>query len=205
MEALTPELLEYASASRAYASEEVPGDSSVVILLPDSALVALVDGLGHGEPANEVARRTITLLGESPLEHPADAVQRCHEHLRGTRGVVLSLARFDGPTDTMTWLGVGNVAGAVMRAQDPTGRQLERLLLRGGVVGLRLPALRASMVRVFPGDTLALATDGVRPAFANALSCDEPPDHLARRILAEYAIGSDDATVVIARYRGTLP
>ena len=205
MEALTPELLEYASASRAYASGEVPGDSSVVILLPDSALVALVDGLGHGEPASEVARRAVTLLGESPLEHPASAVERCHERMRGTRGVVLSLARFDGPTDTMTWLGVGNVAGVLMRAQDPTGSHTERLLLRGGVIGLRLPALRAGMLRVSSGDTLAFATDGVQPAFVNALSCDEPPDHLARRILAEYAIGNDDATVVIARYRRTVP
>ncbi len=39
------------------------------------------------------------------------------------------------------------------------GRARETLLLRGGVVGDRLPPLRAAGLPLAPGDTLVLATD----------------------------------------------
>lgn len=58
-----------------------------------------------------------------------------------------------------------------------------------------------SVLRVEPGDTLVLATDGIRQDFSSALSAVEPPGKLAERVLAEYAKGHDDALVVVARFR----
>ena len=40
---------------------------------------------------------------------------RCHDRLRATRGVVMSLASLDQERGILTWLGVGNVAGVVFR------------------------------------------------------------------------------------------
>ena len=65
----------------------------------------------------------------------------------------------------MTWLGVGNVQGVLMRADAQKGSVQEVLLLRGGVVGSQLPALQAAVLPIAKGDTLVFATDGVRGEF----------------------------------------
>jgi hypothetical protein len=51
------------------------------------------------------------------------------------------------------------------------------------------------------GDTLIFVTDGIRSGFARGLSTGDPPQLMANRILAEYGKGSDDALVLVARYR----
>jgi hypothetical protein len=76
------------------------------------------------------------------------------------------------------------------------------VLLHGGVVGLQLPPLRAFVIPVSLGDTLILATDGIRSGFAEGLPPEEPPQQLADRILARDAKGTDDALVLVVRYLG---
>jgi len=80
--------------------------------------------------------------------------------------VVLSLASIDPEHGLMTWAGVGNVQGALMRAGARKGSVQEVLLLRGGVVGSQLPALQAAVLPVAKGDTLVFVTDGIRGEFA---------------------------------------
>jgi len=51
-------------------------------------------------------------------------------------------------------------------------------------------------VAVSPGDTLVMATDGIRSGFAAGVTIEYSPQEIAESILARYAIGSDDAHVV---------
>jgi len=125
--------------------------------------------------------------------------------LRSTRGVVISLAAFNAVDETMTWVGVGNVEGVLLRADPTVDPGNESLLLRSGVVGSRLPLLHASIVPVMRGDTLIFATDGIRSEFAQRLALGDGPQQLADRILAQYAKGTDDALVLVARYVGEAP
>ena len=148
------------------------------MLFPGGALVAVVDGLGHGELAAVPAETAIEVLERHAREPVVTLIQRCHERLRGTRGAVMSLASFREADSRMTWLGVGNVVGVLLRA-DPNGvpRQ-EYLSLRGGVVGDQLPRLDASVIPVARGDTLILASDGVRRDFIGSLRLGESPQRL---------------------------
>ena len=102
----------------------------------------------------------------------------------------------------MSWLGVGSVDGVLLRADRAASRRAERLVLRGGVVGRQLPTLGVVVVRVEPGDTLLLATDGIREGFEDKLTVSDVAGPTAARILAEHAKGTDDALVVVARYLG---
>lgn len=116
----------------------------------------------------------------------------------------MSVASFNARDETLTWIGVGNVEGLLLRAQGTTTPRRESLLLRGGVVGGRLPALSAAIVPVVRGDTLIFATDGVRNDFALApLASAEAPQRLADHILADWARGNDDALVLVGRWLGT--
>jgi negative regulator of sigma-B (phosphoserine phosphatase) len=69
-------------------------------------------------------------------------------------------------------------------------------------VGLQVPSLRTAVLPVAPGDTLVLATDGIRSGFAEKLSPEASPQQLADGILARDVKGTDDALVLVARYLG---
>ena len=55
-------------------------------------------------------------------------------------------------------------------------------------------------IPVARGDTLILASDGVRGDFVKSLRLGESPQRVADRILAEFAPRTDDALVLVARY-----
>lgn len=196
-------ILDWAVSARTLRGEAVSGDLHVLLPFEGGVLAAVIDGLGHGPEAAFAARTAGSLLAENPAASVDALVQRCHAGLRKTRGVVLSLASFRISAAEMTWLGVGDVEGVLLRADPSTTPPRETILLRGGVVGYQLPTLRASSHRVLVGDLLILATDGVRHGFLNRQTDDdEAPDVIADAILADHGKTTDDALVLVARYRG---
>src|SRR5438105_2735758 len=101
-------LIEWGAAALTLPGQSRSGDRQAVMHFPGGALVAVVDGLGHGELAAVPAETAIEVLERYAREPVAALIQRCHERLRGTRGAVMSLASFREADSTMTWLGVGN-------------------------------------------------------------------------------------------------
>lgn len=195
-------LIEWGTSVFTPDGEAESGDLHLVKLVPDGALVAVVDGAGHGVEAASAARLAIDILDQHADEAIIGLVRRCHARLKGTRGVVLSLAAFQGRDDEMTWLGVGNVEGLLLRVEEDANPDRENILLRGGVVGYRLPALQAAIVPVIPGDTLIFATDGIWNDFMGSVRVQDRPQELANRICSGYAKRSDDALVLVVRYLG---
>jgi hypothetical protein len=178
------------------------GDLHLVAPFPDGALVALIDGLGHGTEAAAAARAAARVLEAHPGESVLTLVERCHEDLRKTRGAVMSLASFRASESSMTAIGVGNVEGVLLRSNPVAERRREDLYLRGGIVGYRLPPLRATAVSVSRDDTLIMATDGVGHGFTTDLNLARSPQEIADTILARHRKRSDDALVVVVRYLG---
>ncbi len=195
-------MVEYGVAKFVLPGQGESGDQHLVCCNRNGILVAAIDGIGHGEAAANAARAAAALLRSSADEPIISLVERCHEKLRATRGVVLSLAFIEPGQGMMTWLGVGNVQGVLMRADAKNGNAQESLLLRAGVVGSQLPALQGTVLPIAQGDTLFLATDGVRSDFSMALSARENPQRAADRILEHYGSGNDDALVLVARLTG---
>ena len=175
------------------------GDLHVVVPFPGGALVALIDGLGHGPAAAAAARAAVPVLEAHASDSVLVLIQRCHDALRGTRGAVMSLASFRTDESSMTWLGIGDVDGVLVFGN---GELAASIGARGGVVGYQISALRKDTVRVSPGDTLIMATDGIRSGFTADLAIDREPQDIADSILARFSKGSDDAHVVVARYTG---
>ncbi len=199
---LTASLIDWGFATAVRAGEQESGDLHVIKPVGSDVLVAVVDGLGHGAEAAAAARAAVAVLNRHAGDPLPRLVRRCHAALVGTRGVVMSVARFDRAAATMTWLGIGNVEGVLLRA-DPESRPARATLLtRGGIVGSELPELRAEVLSVAPRDNLIFATDGVETPFADDLPGDASPQELAELILARHGKGTDDALVLVARYAG---
>ena len=195
-------IIEWGVAGRSYDGRTESGDQYLVEPYPDGVLVAVVDGLGHGPSAAVAGQTAIAALKGHAHEPVVPLLKRCHESLRRTRGVVASLASFSAVARTMTWLGVGNVKGVLLCPDGRGDHTRERLLLRGGVVGYNLPTLRPSALPVSRGDTLILATDGLRSALVEDLALSDPPQRMADALLASHRRGTDDAMVLVACYIG---
>jgi phosphoserine phosphatase RsbX len=175
------------------------GDRHLISTHQKGVLIAVIDGIGHGKEAAKAAKTAVSILKERASKPLVSLVECCHEKLRGMRGVVLSLASIDASDGVMTWLGVGNVQGVLMRADGNQTNAPEPLLLRAGVVGCPLPPLQATVLPIARGDTLYFATDGVSSAFSETLTALENPQKAADRILRQFQSGKDDALVVVAR------
>jgi len=200
----TPALIDWGVASRALPGEAQSGDLHLVKQVGTGALVAVVDGLGHGAEAATAARAAVAALERHATESPVPLVERCHRALQGTRGVVMSVAVFSRSDRSMTWLGVGNVEGLLLYGDGAarSGSPRAGLVTRGGIVGSELPRLHPVVLPVASGDTLIFATDGIREGFADGLSPEASPQQLADQILARHGKGTDDALVLVARYLG---
>jgi len=198
----TKTLVHWGVATLALEGQVESGDLHLVQPVKDGVLIAVVDGLGHGEEAAAAARLAVATLERHADEPPFSLLQRCHVALKGSRGVVMSLACFDAPRGTMTWLGVGNVEGVLHHADWSERSGRASLITRGGIVGSEVPAVQAAVIPVNAGDTLVLATDGIASGFLSDVSSRDEPQRLADHILNRYGKGTDDALVLVARYLG---
>jgi phosphoserine phosphatase RsbX len=199
---ITVPTIEYGVTKFVLPGEAQCGDHHLVCSNRSGILIAAIDGIGHGEEASNAAKAAVSILKTGADEPVISLVQRCHEGLRSTRGVVMSLASIDPGHGMMTWVGVGNVQGVLMRSGATKGAVQEVLLLRAGVVGSQLPALQAAVLPIAKGDTLAFVTDGIRGEFAEDLSALESPQTAADRILEHHCRGNDDALVLVVRLTG---
>lgn len=203
----------WSAVGRALPGEPVSGDEYVAQAYEGGMLLGVIDGLGHGAEAHRAARQAADMLTAHAGTALVSLMNGCHEALLGTRGVAMSLVAIDAREDRLEWLGVGNVEGVLLRTAADGGRarrrgaltvpQRERLLLRGGVVGYQLPTLRVSESSIQRGDTLVLATDGIKRAFLEDLHSELGVEGLADHVLKRHQRSTDDALVLVAAYAGT--
>ena len=213
------DLVDWGAVGRAHPGEAESGDQHLVRPCAGGLLFAVVDALGHGAEAAACARAALAAIERHVDETITDIVHACHAAIGGMRGAVLSVAVYHSAAATMTWLGVGNVEGTLVRAGVAGRLDRTSLIAQRGIVGTTLPSLAPATVRVVPGDVLLFTTDGIRSDFLDGVfrpfSTDGrrddpllgrlragPPAGLAGAILQQSARGTDDALVLAARYLG---
>lgn len=178
------------------------GDDALIHWHLTGGLVAVVDGLGHGASASMAARAALEAIRANPEDPPGRLLARCHEATRQTRGLTMGIASIDARQGQLTWLGVGNVQGTLVRSAPGRAPVRDSLLVRSGVVGHRIPPIVPMIVPLEAGDILVLATDGIRSGFETSIVPEEDAQAAAARILEHHARPTDDALVVVVRYRG---
>ena len=176
------------------------GDLSLIKRVGAGTLVAVVDGLGHGQEAASAAHAAVGALDRYSREPLSDLVRRAHEALVGLRGVVLGLAYLDPQAATLTWLGVGNVGGVLLRADAGSRPARITLVASAGFIGGELPHPTTRSVPLALGDTVFLFSDGVKDGFADSVALSGSPQQLADNVIARHSKGTDDALVLVARY-----
>lgn len=188
---------------RCYPGERVCGDMHCVTSTERGVLLVVADGLGHGPEANRASSHAISTATDvaTVSRDLITIAKECHSALQRTRGAAVSFAEIVPEDNCLHWLAVGNVDGCLAYANE-TERPYCGMLLRGGVVGRRLPPLRVNTQTMSPGDVLVIVTDGIASGFQRSVRHDVSVQENARNILAQHDKDSDDAMVLVARYGG---
>ena len=195
-------LLSYAAVCVPGAEEIDPPDLCMVRPTDRGALVAVLDCPGRGTEAARAPHLAATIIEEHAGEGVIPLLCSCHDRLLGTGGAVISLVSVDGLENTVTWTGVGNISGVLVRGNPSPQYGDAAIPLQAGVVGYRLPTVEARVTPIFPGDLLILATDGIRDDFVRAFGADDQPAAIAEYVSSNFCQGGDSRLVFVARYLG---
>jgi len=135
----------------------VNGDAFVIKQWGHSALVGLIDGLGHGQWAQRAAntaRRYIETHYDQPQEEIFRGTGRA---CRPTRGVVMAVARFDWAEEKLTFASVGNIEARFFNNFEPV-----KTIIRRGIVGLNAPKPVVTEHIWKPFGIMVLHSDGLK-------------------------------------------
>ncbi|MDQ3818224.1 MAG: SpoIIE family protein phosphatase [Acidobacteriota bacterium] len=183
--------------ARPHPAEEVSGDAYFIRTRNRQTLVAVIDGLGHGEGAKEAADCAIDSLDEWMGEPLDEVLRSVHEALRSTRGAVLGAAVIDEANGQFHYAGVGNVMVRVFG-----NAQAISPISTNGTLGARLGQVRVWTHPWTDGATLVMASDGVSASWdieSYPGILRHSPQILAGVLMRDYGRDADDATVLVAR------
>ena len=189
--------LEFAQVNRPHYYEHVSGDAAVIRQKDHLLLAAIVDVLGHGPEAHEVAAEAEKFL----MAHWSDSVvglmNQLHQHLAGSRGAGAGLCLVNRRSGLLRYTGIGNT---VIRR---FGSSELRLLSRAGIIGNGRRSPKEEQMSLMPGDVVLLYTDGVKDRFQLK---DYPQllhhaaESIARTVIQRFGKDHDDATCIALRY-----
>jgi anti-sigma regulatory factor (Ser/Thr protein kinase) len=194
---LRPCPLSFGVATRPHPGCEHNGDAFVLHQWEESALVGVIDGLGHGQFAHraaETARRYVESHYDLPLAELFAGVGRA---CRATRGVVMALARFDWGREKVAFASIGDIETRVFPRAGRFPFPIQR-----GILGLNAPAAIVTEHPWAPAHLMVLHSDGLHTHWTWADFpglASQPASEIARRLLQALAREQDDATVLVVR------
>ena len=190
-------MLEHASMVRPRLGEQVSGDAVVIRPIDGGIFAAIVDVLGHGPEAHQLALTIGEYLSRYGSSDIPGLMTRLHQYVKGTRGAVAGLCAIDAAAGQAVYVGTGNT---VLRR---FGKTETRLVSHDGLLGQNMRTPRPQNLALEAGDLILLYTDGVRDRFT---SDDYPsiyhhsPEDVARNIVERFGKDYDDAACIAVRY-----
>lgn len=173
------------------AGETRNGDAVFVRTYDDGVTLAcVIDALGHGPVAADVADRALALLSSLPSRDDAVTImKRLDEALRGTRGAAATLCVVSRE-GRVTACGVGNVTLRSVGTNVP-------FVLSPGILGSRVRVFRGATATLAPGDRIVIHSDGLASVFSLDPVRAAGTEEAARLLFEGQRKTTDDATVLV--------
>ena len=161
------------------------------------AMVAMADGLGHGQLAAEASRRAVNVAVDRSGDQPAMIVAQVHAALRSTRGAALAIAELETAGASVRYAGLGNISASLVSPGDS-----KSLVSHGGIAGHEARKIQEFAYDWPAGALLVMHSDGLSgrwdlgryPGLAA-----RDPSVVAGVLYRDYSRGRDDALVVVVR------
>lgn len=167
----------------------------------DDAGVTLfvVDGLGHGTEAAVAANAAVAQFQASRHEPPVAILEAVHRAMRHTRGGAVAVARLHRDSATVTFAGLGNIAGIVVGERGGE----RRMVSHNGTAGHNARKIQAFEYPC-PDGIVIMHSDGLSSSWnlgSYPALVDSHPMLVAGVLYRDFGRGTDDATVVVTRTR----
>ena len=170
------------------------GDAYFIKRYDDSAIVAVIDGIGHGDKASEASQIALKVLEDRFREDLEQIVINIHRQSHGSRGCVLGLVRMN-KDGRIEYLGVGNI-----RTQIYTKDMYKRLVSFDGLLGSNMRTLRTDRLELATPCLIVMHSDGVSSFnYDDRRIVYRPVMEIAKESFEKHKKSSDDATLLIAR------
>ncbi len=174
------------------AGEISSGDAALIRDEPGVTLIALVDVLGHGHEAAQVAQQALRHLAEvaigTAVGTAVGIMTSLHDALRGTRGAAAALCLVRG--GRLDGCAVGNVEVRVLGSSLP-------VVLTPGIVGHRMHRLRDFTGTLATGDRVICFSDGILSQTPFAELRTLAPGETCTAVMTHHRRSYDDASVVV--------
>lgn len=172
------------------------GDTGLIIRFDNQVFLALVDVLGKGKEACQVALLAKEYLEQNCPSEPADILKGLHGCLKGGRGAVAAVCCFDGATGLLRCAGIGNITVRIF------GARRCRFVWRDGIIGYIMPAPREQTAVLTGGDVLIMHSDGVKEhveeyQIRSLLSGNA--EFIATEMIHKFGKSEDDASCIALR------
>jgi anti-sigma regulatory factor (Ser/Thr protein kinase) len=138
--------------------ETLCGDGVAIKLTKDYLKIFIGDGLGHGSYAADAVKTAIAAFMVSPDLYAMENLRDIHLAVKKTRGLVATVAIFLFKEQMWRMCGVGNIV-----TKFHTGNIFKTHVSYNGIIGHNIPnTMKDTEVLHMPGQTLTLASDGIR-------------------------------------------
>jgi anti-sigma regulatory factor (Ser/Thr protein kinase) len=178
--------------------QEVCGDSWGVEQTAECSSIMVADGLGHGMEAKEASMEAVRMLRQNSGLAPGALVERAHQALRSSRGAAVAVARIDRAKGTVTFAGIGNIAGHIYAG----ARASQHLVSVNGTAGFQTQRIREFVYPWPDNGMLVMHSDGL--ATTTSLESHpglalRDPTLIAGVLYRDFSRHNDDATAVVAK------
>jgi hypothetical protein len=185
-------------SGRPFPGEKVSGDMAFAHRFESGDFFAVVDALGHGPEAHDVAVLAEAYLQQLDNADLLAAIDGLNAALFGSRGAAATLAFKPFGRDEVSCLGVGNTALRILSRENGS------LVPTDGIVGQRFRSPRIQTLPLARDALLIMHSDGVNSAISlNDLPSAryQGPQAISRTIIRNFSKPFDDAICLVARYR----
>ncbi len=186
------------TATQAYPGETVCGDTCGFWQIPNGAILAVCDGLGHGQAAAEASQAAIQCIAENLHASCDEMFLLCDDALRSTRGAALAIATINLNANQLTIGTVGNIRTLLLRNTKDI-----RLGGARGIVGAGFSHLQPETIDLLKDDILLLFSDGFDefPAFRSLFNgTDALPETILQQMMLQFARPDDDASILLYKH-----
>lgn len=194
----TTHRVDYFGTVRPCAGFRQSGDAVVLIERDGLLLAVVVDVLGHGPGASDVAIVAEQHLQSAlPASGPVALIRGLNQTLKGTRGAAVGVAVIDVNRAQLSYAGVGNT---VLRR---FGAGTDRLVSMDGIVGASFREPREQRMVLSKGDIIFMHSDGVKDRFEMSEQPSlkfQSAEIIANTIMKQFSRDYDDAACIIVRY-----
>jgi anti-sigma regulatory factor (Ser/Thr protein kinase) len=140
------------------AGEILCGDGCGIVEDSDQLIIMAADGLGHGTDAHAATEDALNVFQSCMKCVPAEILKIIHTSIRKTRGIVGGIANINLLNGTISYCGIGNIAGRII-SKDGT----KSLVSYNGTIGYNIPgSFKNHSLPWDAANTLILHSDGLK-------------------------------------------